>query len=155
MQPPATSDRMDRLRVAFAGFGSTVAAALAPAALATLYVAPSAGDRFGGMTLIVFCVAFALAFAHALLLGLPVALALHHNCRFSLLPMLLAGTLVGIVPSALVFYPWQSPAQWRDYLEIVAVAAVLGAIGGSAFYLSHCAISPERAERPTGTSAPE
>ncbi|MCF7222933.1 hypothetical protein [Marilutibacter chinensis] len=135
--------RLDRLREGFAGFLSTLAAAAAPAALIAAYVHAGSDGR-PGTALVAFCMAFLLAFAHAVILGLPAALVLVHKRRFRAFPMLVAGGVVGLLPSAVIFFPDRSSAEWSGYLAIIAVTSTLGAVGGLAFYLAHRMISPER-----------
>ncbi len=133
------------MREGFAGFLSVVAAATTPAAIfaAMIYAAgrPAASGAF--------LLAFIVSFGHALILGLPTALALKHKDAFRAVPMLLAGACVGLVPLSFLFFPYQQPRDWLAYLQLAASAAGLGATGGVAFYLTHRAISPNNSFKPT------
>lgn len=99
----------------------------------------------GGVTLLVLGSAFVLAFAHAMILGLPAALVLIHKRRFRMIPMTLTGGLIGLLPNALVLFPYDgpSPDALSAYLMTIAVTCGLGAVGGGVFYLVHRAISPD------------
>lgn len=129
------------MREGFAGFLSVVAAAAAPAtafaifSYATLSYDPA---RNAGAA---FLMAFIVAFGHALILGLPTALALVHKRAFRAVPMLVAGACVGLFPAALLFLPYQG-SGWVSYSQAVLAAAGLGSLGGVAFYFTHQAISP-------------
>lgn len=136
-----------RMREAFAIFLSTVAAAAAPAAIFALYVLSLPPDR-PGTAFVAFCMSFMLALGHAMVLGLPAALALVHKRAFRAGPMLIAGGVVGLLPAGLVFFPYAAPRDWTGYLTLAGTAAGLGASGGIAFHLAHRIISPGSSSRP-------
>lgn len=113
---------------------AALAAALAAGAILGLFNAQDDGiGGFASIAALVTMVAFVVALAHVLLLGLPFALLLR-GLRRDTLPMMLAGgAIIGAVPMALL----------DDDPFFVAVCAVSGAIGAAAFHL---------AGRPTGRS---
>jgi hypothetical protein len=71
-------------------------------------------------------VAFVVALAHVLLLGLPYALLLRRLRRDTLPMMVVGGAVIGVLPMALL---------WGDPF-IVAVCAASGAVGAAAFHLA-------------------
>ena len=136
------------MRDAFAIFLSTVAAAATPAAIFALYVFSLPPSR-PGTVFVAFCMSFMLAFGHAMILGLPAALALVHKRAFRALPMLIAGGVVGLLPAGLLFFPYSPPRDWASYLTLAGAAFGLGASGGIAFYVAHRIISPNNSFKPT------
>lgn len=127
------------MREGFAGFLSVVAAAAAPAMLFALLIYATGRSA----VLAAFLLAFVVAFGHAMMLGLPAALALVHKKAFRAGSMLLAGAFVGLLPVSLLFFPYLEPRNWLAYLQLIASAAGLGATGGMAFYFTHRSISPD------------
>ncbi len=89
--------------------------------------------------------AIGITIAHALFLGLPVALLFMWRRWTRLLPTLGAGFLIGLIPIAI--FSW--PPEIRDVTESLLIAAAFGALGsiGAAtfwFVLRFCgALSPE------------
>ena len=111
-------------------WGAFVPAAIIAAAMLTPYFLP-------------FAVSVTLA--HALVLGLPVALLFMWRRWTRLLPVLGAGFLIGLVP--IVVFSW--PPEIRDLAESLLIASafgVLGSIGAATFWfvLRSCgALSPD------------
>lgn len=91
------------MREGFAGFLSVVAAAAAPAAAFAIFIYATQSYEPARIATAAFFMAFIVAFGHALILGLPVALVLVHKGAFRTVPMLLAGACVGLLPAALTF----------------------------------------------------
>lgn len=104
---------------------------------------------------------FFIALAHSLTLGLIGAAVLLRIGKFRVIPMLIAGLVVGIIPAAFFGFPdhatgsvfWSGGqlkiddgvptlAGWIDYLQLLAKAGVFGAIGSTAFYLVFRRILP-------------
>ena len=56
---------------------------------------------------------------------------------------MLAGACVGSLPIAILYFPYGASGIPPWYLEVAGSAAMLGALGGSAFYMVHRAISEE------------
>jgi hypothetical protein len=83
-------------------------------------------SEFVSVGALVTMVAFVVALAHAVLLGLPFALLLR-GLRRETLPMMLAGgAIIGAVPMTLL----------DDDPFFVAVCAACGAVGATAFHLA-------------------
>lgn len=122
------------LRKAFAGFLSVVSAAAVPALVFTLWM--SVPDRMHG-ALPLFLLTFFVTFGHALILGLPAATVLAANEAFRPLSMLIAGFLVGFFPAALFFVTTSRQDDWRTGILAATTTAMLGAMGGLAFYFTH------------------
>ena len=136
------------MREGFAGFTSVVAAAVAPAAVFAAFVFQNASYNPRREAFAAFFMAFIVAFGHALILGLPAALMLVHKRAFRAIPMSLAGACVGLAPTAVLFFPYDS-SGWQSYLQLASIAAGLGALGGLAFYFTHRAMSPNNSFKPT------
>src|SRR5690242_7997704 len=86
------------------GFG-WLAAALAPVACVIAVVSYRAPDFPAQDWRIILSMAFVFAGGYALLLGVPIALALRANGWLRALPMLAAGVLVGAGPMGLGTFP--------------------------------------------------
>ncbi len=122
------------LRKAFAGFFSVLSAAAVPALAFTLWMAVP--DRMQG-ALPLFMMTFFVTFGHALILGLPAATVLAANEAFRPFSMLAAGFLVGFLPAALFFATTSRQDDWRTGIWAATITAILGAMGGLAFYFTH------------------
>lgn len=106
---------------------AALGAALAAGAILGLFNAHDDGiDGFVSIATLVTMVAFVVALAHVLLLGLPCALLLHRLRRDTLPMMVASGTIIGAVPMALL----------DEAPFFLAVCAVSGAIGAAAFHLA-------------------
>jgi hypothetical protein len=114
-------------------FLSTLAAAATPAAIFAAYAQVQSPGRPGAI-LALFGVAFLVAFAHAMLLGLPAALVLNQRRAFRAVPMLIAGGLVGVLPIGLLWFPHTPPRNWSVFGAVAGVVFGLGASGGLAFH---------------------
>ncbi|WCE05522.1 hypothetical protein [Pseudoxanthomonas sp. JBR18] len=129
-----------------------LAAALAPA-LAFVSAAMalngkglgSSEDIISFLALVGFCMLFAIA--HAVILGLPVSLWLLRTNKFVLRSMLLAGSLIGSVPIALLANSLLR-SDWIDYLQLVFNAGALGIIGSTAFYFTFQGINSNNSFKP-------
>jgi hypothetical protein len=135
------------MREGFAGFISVLAAAATPAAVFAAFVFADASYSPIREAFAAFFMAFIFAFCHATLLGLPTALALVHRRAFGPFPMLLAGACVGLLPTAVLFFPYNN-SGWLTYLQLTSSAAGLGALGGLVFYFTHHAMSPNSSFKP-------
>ena len=122
------------MREGLAGFASVVAAAATPAAI-------FAALMYRTALLPAFVMAFIVAFAHALFLGLPAALFLVHKNAFRAVPMFVAGACAGLLPTALLLLS-EPPIDGWIGLQLAASAAAFGATGGLAFYVTHRAVAP-------------
>jgi len=110
----------------------------------------------GGGQWIILTYAFAIALAHAVLLGLPLFLFLNWLGWANALSAVLAGFVIGSIPIGILFWrlsnndtgssSWsgQTPTMidgvvtvngWIEYAEILAQFGGFGAIGGLAFWL--------------------
>lgn len=109
--------------------------ALSAAAMVAILVLILSGFGAGALALwpLIVLVAFAVALAHTVLIGIPYVLFLWKIERLSFLPMLLGGFMTGFVPAAILF--------WPDVLTASAAIAAaftgaLGAAGAATFHLS-------------------
>ena len=80
---------------------------------------------------------FAFAVAHVVVLGVPAAALLRRIGRSGVVPVALAGVIVGSVPYALYSFPFDATLRvepWvMDWLQELAVFGVLGVLGAMAF----------------------
>ena len=129
------------MRLPLALLLSTLAAATTPAAIFAAYVQLESPER-PGMAIMAFGVSFAVAFVHAVLLGLPAALVLVHKRAFGAIPMLIAGGLVGWLPGSLLFFVYSRPPDGSDYASMASMAFALGASGGLAFHAIFRLVEP-------------
>src|SRR6476620_10782757 len=102
------------------GFG-WLAAALAPVACVIAVVAYRAPDFPAQDWRIVLAMAFVFAGGYALLVGVPIALALRANGWLRALPMLTVGFLVGAGPMGVGTFPAivgdVSPHAWAEWWQ--------------------------------------
>ena len=106
--------------------------AAAMVAILTLLLSGFGGGALALWPLIVL-VAFAVALAHTVLIGIPYVLLLWKVERLSFLPMLLGGFTTGFISAAILF--------WPGMLSVPAAvtatfAGALGAAGAVTFHLS-------------------
>lgn len=80
---------------------------------------------------VIVVVAFAVALAHTVMLGIPYVLLLRRLDRLSILPMLLGGFAIGFIPTAILVWPEAVPAA-----VAAALAGAMGAVGAVTFHLS-------------------
>ncbi|MBB5866597.1 hypothetical protein [Xanthomonas sp. 3058] len=140
------------MRNFFAIVTAFLAAALAPA-LAFVFAGMALNGKAlrGGedvisfLALIGFCMIFAIA--HAVILGLPVSLWLVRTNKFVLRSMLVAGFIVGSLPSALLANTLLR-SDWTNYIKLVFNAGALGIIGSAAFYFTFKAIISNNSFKP-------
>jgi hypothetical protein len=134
-----------------------IAAALAPAIVAGLSFAVLGASARFALRLAAF--ALALAIVHVLVLGVPAVLLLQRLQRINWASSVLAGFLIGVVPTAVWAWPlrqaqrgvtasdWNGHALvatvvngvptwagWMQYGRLVALAGAFGAVGGVAFW---------------------
>jgi hypothetical protein len=133
------------------------AAALAPALVAGLsFIVLGASPR---LALRLAAFALLLALAHVILLGIPAVLLLQRLHRISWVSSVLAGLMIGALPTAVWAWPlrhaergvtasdWNGHALvatvvngvptwagWMQYARLVALAGAFGAVGGVAFW---------------------
>lgn len=141
-----------RLREGWAGFLSCVAASVIPAIVLVLVMSlhrPHAVPDDLSLLLIGVSV---VAFMHSVLLGIPASLVLVQKGWFRAVPMLGAGSVVGMLPVGLLI-AWQgrTPFWSWGHMEVLAASAVLGALGGVSFYFAHRWISPAKPRLPAAT----
>jgi hypothetical protein len=82
-------------------------------------------------------VAFAIALAHAAVLGLPLFALMLAKGRVSAMSSIVGGFVVGITPMALLSSGWVFHADadgWRAFVMALLLLGVCGAIGGLAFF---------------------
>ena len=149
---------------------ATVAAALAPAlAISAAFLVFGGKEALPTLPLVFFFALF-VAFLHTVLFGLLTAGWLLRIGKFRLLPMLLSGLLIGMVPAAIWNQPykyadsqtssWSNGVQkldngvptlsgWLDYLQFVGYAGLLGTVGAIAFYFVYKGMSPNNSFKPT------
>jgi hypothetical protein len=153
-----------------------LAAALAPAIVAGLsFVVLGASAR---LALHLAAFALLLALAHVVLLGIPVVLLLQRLWRISWTSSVLAGWVIGSLPTAVWAWPlrhaqrgvtasdWNGHALvatlvngvptwagWMQYARLVALAGAFGAVGGVAFWWARRLLS-RHATRATGSQPP-
>ena len=93
---------------------------------------------------------FAFAMAQVVLLGLPVAAVLRRIGRTGVVPVALAGLIVGVVPYAIYSFPFDAASRaepWvMGWLEELAVFGVLGVLGAMAFLLVYRVMTRERGQ---------
>ncbi|WOB50957.1 hypothetical protein NYR97_06125 [Xanthomonas hydrangeae] len=138
---------------------AVLAAALAPAlAFVSASMAlngkvlSSGEDVISFLALVGFCMMFAIA--HAVILGLPVSLLLLRTNKFVLRSMLLAGSLIGSLPIALLANPLLR-SDWIDYLQLVFNAGALGIIGSTTFYFTFKGINSNNSFKPKPLRGPD
>lgn len=149
------------MRAQLATPAAFLAASLAPAIVVTPLVYVLLGEQSSRTLTLVFSVAVIVAFLHTLIFGLVAAGWLMIVGKFRFLPMLVAGLVIGAVPTAVLQWPsgdagsssWANGVQtlndgvptyagWLNYLQFVTYAGLLGAVGAIAFYLVHRSVSP-------------
>jgi hypothetical protein len=151
-----------QLRNATALATATLAAAALPTIVLMALVATIASDEITrDEWWIVFGVLFGIALAHVVLLGVPVALVLRRIGRWGVLPMGIAGLLVGALPYGIFSFPRgdkagvdvfndgvqtmangvTTAAGWMDWLQEAAVFGVLGVLGALAYFAAHQAVA--------------
>lgn len=117
-------------------------------------VAAIGGAVVGGLGGFVVYGAFAFVFAGVV--GMPLYLLLRYLQRESLVSLAIVGVLAGLVPTALLFYPWDgrgsgskvwignvahildgvpTQAAWISYYDGLYLAGALGLLGGACFWL--------------------
>lgn len=126
-------------------FAAILLSALAPALVGSIH--------FGSVR--VLPIAYTLALLHSTLLGLPVALACQRKQRTSITAALVAGFVVGALPTGCMAWPldlsFSSSASidgvptlvngiptlvgWGRYITVCAASGGLGALGGVIFWL--------------------
>ena len=97
---------------------------------------------------------FGIALAHVVLLGLPAVLVLRRMRRYRIVPIAIAGALMGALPYAIYSFPVSdvagvdqfsdgvqtiangvvTTAGWMQWLQEAAVFGALGFVGALAFY---------------------
>ena len=147
-------------------FTAFVAATLASAALPTIVLMALVGTIASDEITrdewwIVAGLLFAIALAHVVLLGVPAVVLLRRIGRYRLLPMSIAGALVGALPYAIFSFPFNvaagvdvfndgvqamangvaTSAGWLEGVQEAAVFGALGFVGALAFYGVHRAIA--------------
>lgn len=135
---PRHGTRSAVLREGFAGLAATVMTAIAPALVVTSYAFATVPAQ-RGTAFMAFWIVFFVAFAHAIVLGVPAALVLVHRGMFRLLPMCAAGAVAGFVPAFALAAA--SAGVWSEGLAVAGIGAGLGAWGGCAFYVTYRAVS--------------
>ncbi len=80
--------------------------------------------------------AFIVTLAHAIILGLPVALFYRAKRWTRLSGVVLGALLIGVIPITFISLLPPPARSWDGYFSSLAVCAVLGAIGGFAFWLT-------------------
>lgn len=115
--------------------------ALSSALMVTILTLPLSGFTGGAVALwpLIVIIAFVVALAHTMLLGIPYVLLLWKIKHFSILPMLLGGFMIGFIPAAILFWPDVLKAQAAI---AAALAGALGAAGAATFHLSCRRLSP-------------
>jgi hypothetical protein len=129
-----------------AGIGTALLfACLVPAAaMAALWSSANIGGS-------AFVLTFGMAFAHAILLGLPLFLIFRSKDWVDVATCAIAGFAIGAGPAAVLSWPTQHPqahavgptmsdtavliARWGDYLTPPAHFGMFGALGGVVFWL--------------------
>jgi len=105
----------------------------------------------------VFAITFAIALAHAVLLGLPLFLILRSKGWINVMSCVVFGFAVGAVPAGVLTWPMQHPelhtnasvdgvpaiingaitaAGWVSYVKPVIYCGLFGALGGVAFWVA-------------------
>jgi hypothetical protein len=132
-------------------FVAGLTAALLLAALAPAAVEAALDQSVGLLPL-----AFGIALAHAVLLGLPLFLLLRWKRRVNAAWSIAGGFLVGMVPGAILTWPWRpgsgsssssngvptvvdgvpTLAGWIGYGETLTILGAFGALGGLVFWLT-------------------
>lgn len=131
---------------------ATIAAAVSAAVLPTLIVsalvfAIAKDEITSEEWWVVVATLFVFAFAHVLLLGLPIAQWLRRKGRLHALPVATTGLFVGALPYGLFALFFDSSDAgftldaWIDWLQETAVFAVFGLLGAMAFYCVYRAIA--------------
>lgn len=93
---------------------------------------PAAILAIAAQTILVLPFALAVTLAHALVLGLPIAL-LYHAKRWQQPGLAVTtGVLIGAIPIGI--YAW--PVGWLDIIRLLGVFGGLGAVGALAFWLT-------------------
>jgi hypothetical protein len=145
-----------------ATLASVLASAIAPALVFTIIMLVLGRSAFVPFLFPMFAMAFVVALAHSVVLGLPAVWLLLRTNRFVLWPILCVGFLVGLVPMAALTWPYRpslsSSSAWSDGVQILnngvpttagwlsyaggaAYLGVLGTVGAVAFYYTFKRIS--------------
>ncbi|WP_300300411.1 hypothetical protein [Ferrovibrio sp.] len=99
--------------------------------------------------------AFAVAFSHAVLLGIPLFLLVQARGLFNFFSAVAGGFLIGILPLGILIFPINisggsssidgvlmisdglpTYAGWMGYFETILISGLFGALGGFAFWLT-------------------
>jgi len=138
-----------------ATLAATLAAAVVPTLILMALVGTIASDEITrDEWWIVAGLLFGIALAHVVLLGLPAVLVLRRMRRYRIVPIAIAGALVGALPYAIFSFPTNdvagvdqfsdgvqtiangvvTTAGWMQWLQEAAVFGALGFVGALAFY---------------------
>lgn len=112
---------------------------LASVTVALLAAAAAPALAFGAMihSLGGIALAFVIALAHAIVLGLPLFALMLAKGRVSAMSSIIGGFVIGVTPMALLSSPVVFHADaddWRSVLMVLLVLGACGAIGGLAFF---------------------
>jgi hypothetical protein len=126
------------------------------AALLLAALAPAAVVAALGQSVALLPLAFGIALAHAVLLGLPLFLLLRWKRRVNAAWSIAGGFVVGMIPGAILTWPWRpgsgssssadgvptvvdgvpTLAGWIAYGETLTILGAFGALGGLVFWLT-------------------
>ncbi len=155
-----------------ATFVSVLASAIAPAIVFAIIMLVFGRSEIVPVLFPMFAMAFVVALAHSVLLGLPAVWLLLRTNHFVLWPMLCIGFFVGLVPMAVLTWPYRhsqylssawsdgvqiinngvpTTAGWLSYAGSAAYLGGLGAIGAVTFYYTFKRISSNNSIQRTQT----
>jgi hypothetical protein len=106
--------------------GAVLASSLAPA-----LVFFAVGGGYVGF----FAIAFAVALAHTILLGLPLYALLRVSDRVNAASAAVGGLGVGAIPIGILYWPWApSAGHWQQWVFSMSYFGAFGLVGGLAFW---------------------
>ena len=141
------------MREGFALFVAVIAAALCASVLTVVSAWAAIPGQHPSDMLWALPIVFAGCFAYAMVVGLPIAIALNHKRRFRPGTMAIGGAMAGLLPAAVLLWPSSIPStvpleDWGYFGLIVACGGAIGAASGVSFFAAHRLMSPNNSFKP-------